>query len=275
MLVTTIPAALDRGATLYTRLRALRFVAAGDRVATLECGAMAAIGVDRTPWTVRVRARAFVAAGGAINTPALLLRSGLPDPHALVGRRTFLHPTVVSAAVMPERVDAFAGAPQSVYSDQWIDVAPDGPIGFKLEAPPVHPILAAITLPDFGAAQAARMAELPHWHVLIALLRDGFAAPSQGGRVRLRDDGSPALDYPLGDLAPRRTPVVSAHVMGGAPFGSDAATSVVGEDGRHHALANLYVMDGSLFPTSIGANPQMTIYAVVARLAEGLARALR
>jgi choline dehydrogenase-like flavoprotein len=324
MLVTTIPAALDRGATLYTRLRALRFIATGDRVATLECGAMTANGVDRAPWTVRVRARAYVAAGGAINTPALLLRSDLPDPHALVGRRTFLHPTVVSAAIMPERIDAFAGAPQSVYSDAWLDVAPDGPVGYKLEAPPVHPILAAITLPDFGAAHAARMAELPHWHVLIALMRDGFAAASQGGRVRLRDDGSPALDYPLDtylwdgarramtsmaelqfaagarevvpvhargvgyadlaaardaiarfDLAPRRTPVVSAHVMGGAPFGSDAATSVVGEDGRHHALANLYVMDGSLFPTSIGANPQMTIYAVVARLADGLARTLR
>jgi choline dehydrogenase-like flavoprotein len=276
------------------------------------------------PWTVRVRARAFVAAAGAINTPALLLRSALPDPHALVGKRTFLHPTVVSAATMAETIDAFAGAPQSVYSDQWLDVPPDGPVGYKLEAPHVHPILAAITLPDFGAAHAARMAELPRWHVLIALLRDGFAAASPGGVVRLRDDGSPLLDYPLDDylwdgvrramttmaelqfaagarevvpvhargigyrsfaaardaiarfdFAPRRTPVVSAHVMGGAPFGSDSATSVVGEDGRHHEIANLYVMDGSLFPTSIGANPQLSIFAIVARLADGLARALR
>jgi choline dehydrogenase-like flavoprotein len=324
MLVTTIPAALDRGATLFTRLRALRLVVARDRIATLECAALAANGVDVAPWTVRVRARAFVAAAGAINTPALLLRSALPDPHALVGKRTFLHPTVVSAATMPERIDPFAGAPQSVYSDQWLDVAPDGPVGYKLEAPPVHPILAAITLPDFGAAHAARMAELPRWHVLIALLRDGFAGASQGGVVRLRDDGAPLLDYPLDDylwdgvrramtsmaelqfaagarevvpvhargfgyrsfaaardaiarfdLAPRRTPVVSAHVMGGAPFGSDSATSVVGEDGRHHEIANLYVMDGSLFPTSIGANPQLSIFAIVARLADGLARALR
>ena len=41
------------------------------------------------------------------------------------------------------------------------------------------------------------MAQLAHWHVLIALLRDGFGAASQGGIVRLRDDGSPELDYPL------------------------------------------------------------------------------
>jgi choline dehydrogenase-like flavoprotein len=63
-------------------------------------------------------------------------------------------------------------------------------------------------------------------------------------------------------------------VMGGAPFGTDTATSVVGLDGRHPQLATLYVMDGSLFPTSIGANPQLSIYAIVARLADGLARSL-
>ena len=324
MLVTTIPAALDRGATLLSRTRAERFVMTGDRVDALHCVALAANGVDVAPWRIRVRARAFISAGGAINTPALLLRSAVPDPHALVGKRTFLHPTVVSAALMPERIDPFSGAPQTVYSDQWLDDAsPDGPVGYKLEAPPVHPILAAITLPDHGSAHAQWLQQLPHWHVLIALLRDGFHEGAPGGVVRLRDDGSPELDYPLtpylwdgvrramasmaelqfaagatrvmpvhargsahGDLdsakraiagfefAPRITPVVSAHVMGGAPFGNDAAASVVGLDGRHHQLANLYVMDGSLFPTSIGANPQLSIYAIVARLADGLARSL-
>jgi choline dehydrogenase-like flavoprotein len=40
-----------------------------------------------------LRAAHFVLAGGAINTPALLLRSQAPDPHGLLGKRTFLHPT--------------------------------------------------------------------------------------------------------------------------------------------------------------------------------------
>jgi choline dehydrogenase-like flavoprotein len=324
MLVTTIPAALEHGATLISRLRAERFVMQGERVTMLECTPLAIDGVDRTSRAVRVRARAFIAAAGAINTPALLMRSAAPDPHALVGKRTFLHPAVVSAAIMPERVDPFAGAPQSVYSDHWLDGAdPDGPMAYKLEAAPVHPILAAITLPDHGAPHARWMAELPRWHVLIALLRDGFAAGSEGGTVRLRDDGSAELDYPLtpylwdgvrralvsmaelqfaagarevapvheramgyADLAaarraiasfalmPRQTPIVSAHVMGGAPFGSEENASVVDESGRHHHLDNLYVMDGSLFPTSIGANPQLSIYAVVARLADALAQRL-
>jgi len=62
--------------------------------------------------------------------------------------------------------------------------------------------------------------------------------------------------------------------MGGAPFGTDPRRSVVDTSGRHHHLRNLYVCDGSLFPTSIGANPQLSIYGIVARLATALAQQL-
>ena len=69
--------------------------------------------------------------------------------------------------------------------------------------------------------------------------------------------------------------VVSAHVMGGCAFGEDTRRSAVDRNGRYHHLDNLYVLDGSLFPTSIGANPQLSIYAIVARLASGLVTAIR
>lgn len=324
MLVTTIPAALDRGATLLTRTRALDLEWAGDRVTAVQCAAMDQKGVAATARRITVRARAFVAAAGAIGTPALLLRSGAPDPNALVGKRTFLHPVVVSAALMPDTVAAYAGAPQSVYSDHFLaEYALDGPMGYKLEAPPVHPILAAITLPNHGAVHREWMGDLPRMQVLLALLRDGFHRGSEGGTVSLRDDGTPLLDYPLtpyiwegarrafrsmaeiqfaagarkvmpvhGDgsgfdawpaaraaidafaLAPLKTPVVSAHVMGGCPLGPDPRYAVVDLTGRHHHLANLYTIDGSLFPTSIGANPQLSIYGIAARLADNLARTL-
>ena len=45
-------------------------------------------------------------------------------------------------------------------------------------------------------------------------------------------------------------------------------------DGRHWQVENLSVHDGSLFPTSIGANPQLSVYGLVNKLATGLARAL-
>jgi choline dehydrogenase-like flavoprotein len=63
--------------------------------------------------------------------------------------------------------------------------------------------------------------------------------------------------------------------MGGAPMGPDPRRAVVDLIGRHHHLANLHVIDGSLFPTSIGANPQLSIYAIASRLAAGLATSLR
>jgi choline dehydrogenase-like flavoprotein len=321
MLVTTVPAALAKGATLVTGARAQRLIVRGDHIASLEVRAMNEAGVAPTARVITVRAKHFISAAGAIGTPALLLRSDVPDPHGLIGKRTFLHPSVVSAARMPDIIDGFAGAPQSIYTDHFLDTQPiDGPMGFKLEAPPLHPLLTATTMPGDGEAHAHWMGQFRHMQVVIALLRDGFHPDSAGGSVRLRDDGSPVLDYPLGpyvwdgvrraflamaeiqfaagalqvmpahghgmafgslaqarsaiaafDLRPLVTRLVSAHVMGGAPMGDDPAHAVVTSGGRHHHLTNLHVVDGSLFPTSIGTNPQLSIYGLAARLASALA----
>jgi choline dehydrogenase-like flavoprotein len=324
MLVTAIPAALSNGATLLTRTRAWTLDHSGGHDTALNCVGLDARGTDPGPRRIVVRAKTFIAAGGAIGTPALLLRSRAPDPAAIVGKRTFLHPTVVSAALMPHRVDGYAGAPQTVYSDHFLDSLPvDGPIGFKLEAPPLHPVLVATTLSGDGAPHARWMRELPRMQVLIALMRDGFHAQSEGGTVSLQGDGTPSLDYPLNayfwdgarralatmaeiqfaagattvmpvhvsgasyanwsqarsgvavlPLKPLTAAVVSAHVMGGCPLGPDSSRAVADPDGRHHHLDNLYVFDGSLFPTSVGANPQLSIYGIVAKLASALAQRL-
>ncbi len=67
----------------------------------------------------------------------------------------------------------------------------------------------------------------------------------------------------------------SAHVMGGCAMGEDPRQSVCDSLGRHHQLENLSIHDGSLFPTSIGANPQLSVYAISARLSEQLAKRLK
>ena len=69
--------------------------------------------------------------------------------------------------------------------------------------------------------------------------------------------------------------VVSAHVMGGCPMGPEPRNAVVDEDGRHHHLGNVSVHDGSVFPTSLAANPQLSIYALAARSSAALAQSLR
>jgi choline dehydrogenase-like flavoprotein len=75
-------------------------------------------------------------------------------------------------------------------------------------------------------------------------------------------------------LRPLLTRVVSAHVMGGCAMGRDMRSGVVNSLGRHWQVENLSVHDGSVFPTSLGANPQLSIYALVARNASALGDAL-
>lgn len=324
MLVTTIPSALSKGAALITHARADKLVFHGNRVDSLICSALDANGLLVTGRRIVLRARHFVVAGGAINSPALLLRSKAPNPHGLLGKRTFLHPTVISAGRYAQEVNGFAGAPQTIYSDHFMETQPiDGAIGYKLEAPPLHPLLFATTMQGFGEQHASMMRQFAHTHALLALLRDGFHAESPGGSVHLTSEGAPVLDYPMSDamwdgvrrallsmaeiqfasgatqvypvhenalgyatwndarkailalpLKPLVTRVVSAHVMGGCGMASDPANGVVSQSGRYYGIDNLSVHDGSLFPTSIGANPQLSIYAVTAMLASGLAHSL-
>jgi choline dehydrogenase-like flavoprotein len=324
MLVTTIPAALDRGATLLVQTRAQSIQFEQGRAVSVLCIPVEINGATAPGRATRVRARHFVVAGGAINSPALLMRSNAPDPFERLGQRTFLHPVVLSAAVFAQKVAGWDGAPQSMYTDHFLEVDPvDGPIGYKLEAPPLHPVIASTTLPGFGASQTRAMKAFPNTHVLLALLRDGFHEQSMGGRVKLRTDGNPVLDYPLTpfvmdgarrallsmaeiqfaagarsvtpgheaaapyttwaqaksaiqalDIVPYQTRVVSAHVMGGCGMAGRPELGVVRPDGRHWQVENLSVHDGSLFPTSIGANPQLSVYGLVNKLATGLAREL-
>jgi choline dehydrogenase-like flavoprotein len=319
MLVTTIPWALDHGATLLVQTRADRFDLANGKVTALRC-TDARTGVASTT----LIARHFVLAGGAINSPAVLLRSQAPDPHGRLGTRTFLHPTVLSAALLGHKVEGWQGAPQTIYSDHFLETQPlEGPIGYKLEAPPLHPVIFASTLSGYGQEQAEQLRQFPFTHVLLALLRDGFHEDSPGGAVRLRADGSPELDYPLTDFVmdgARRamlsmaeiqfaagarqvlpvhemaracstwaearqtiqalpmkallTKVVSAHVMGGCGLAGRESSGVTRPDGVHWQIENLSIHDGSLFPTSVGANPQLSVYGISNRLAQGLARRL-
>ena len=328
MLVTTIPAALDLGAQLLTETRAERFELANGRVSALICRTIKPNGAfaqaPSAQVATKIIAKHYVLAGGAINSPAVLLRSGAPDPHGRLGGRTFLHPVVMSSSIFDQKVEAWSGAPQSIYTDHFLQTQPiDGAMGYKLEAPPLHPLIFASTVPGFGQGQHDLLSSFPHNHTLLALLRDGFHDEAPGGQVKLRGDGSAVLDYPLGDyvmqgarrallsmmeiqfaagarqvlplhemavpytswaqareavqalpMKPRLLKIVSAHVMGGCGLAGSARQGVTRPDGMHWQLGNLSIHDGSIFPTSIGANPQLSVYGAVNRLAQGLAKTL-
>ncbi len=287
----------------------------------VQCVALDKLGTDPTGIHIRIEAKYVVLAGGGINSPALLLRSKAHDPYNRIGKRTFLHPTIVCTADMPHKIEAFYGAPQSVHSNQflWRDGVA-GKMGYKIEVAPLHPALAATVFNAFGKTHAEIMARIPYFNPMIALMRDGFHEDSPGGNVSLRDDGSPELDYALTDylwegvrhaylsmaecqfaagakhvmlahlgtrpykscsearqeirkltFTPHHTNLFSAHVMGGCAMGEDPRQSVVNSLGHHHHIENLSIIDGSTFPTSVGANPSLPIYAMAAMQASYLA----
>lgn len=318
MLVTLLPDAVQDGATIVTRAPVHHLVHDGTRVTAAIAHARTSAGDRATGVQITVKAARFIVAAGAIGSPALLLRSGLPDPHARLGRRTFLHPVIASFGIMPDPVHGYHGAPQSVAAHAHIDRGDD--VGFFLEAAPLYPMLAAVALPGHGAAHDALMRKLSHAVGHLALTVDGLHPDVPGGRVTLDKYGAPRLDYPvvpklqnafrdaqkvlarvqlaagarvvmsthgppvamrteadirkLDDVSygPHDLAMFSAHQMGGCSMSDAAQQGVVHpETLRHHQVKNLHVVDGSVFPTALGVNPQMSIYGLAHHAVTGIA----
>jgi len=180
-LVTYLEEAAAAGARLVVGADARRVLTAGGRAAGVEA---------RTGGGHRlvVRARAVVAAAGAIETPALLLRSGLGGQ---VGHHLRLHPGTAAMGVFDEPVRWWEGTLQARYSAQLRErLGPYAPI---FETVPVHPGTAAVALPWRSAAEhRALMERSANLSLVGVLCRDSGA-----GRVRVDRDGSPRVRWRL------------------------------------------------------------------------------
>ena len=178
-LVTWLEDAHAAGARIVTQARAIRIVSRAGRVASVEA---------RTDdgRTAVVRAGAVIVACGALQTPALLLGSGLRNPN--VGQHLHLHPVTAVSAVLDEDIRPWTGTIQALYSDHHSDL--DGGYGLKYETGPIHPgVLAAFTPWRSAAQHASLLAQLPCTTGIGLLLRDrgaGSVRVSREGRLRVR-----------------------------------------------------------------------------------------
>ncbi|QSQ13811.1 GMC family oxidoreductase [Myxococcus landrumensis] len=311
MLVTLIPEAVEKGMRLYANASVRHVSTQGTRVTAVHADVLDPATSRPTGKRLTVKAKVTAVCGGAINSPGLLLRSQLTG-RGNVGKRLFLHPVVISQARFRERVEAYSGAPLTVYSRQFIDRGP-GKLGWLLEVPPLMPLQSAVALSGFGVEHQEHMASLPHANALISICLDGVQPGDEGGSVALRDAREYTrfkIRYPLRDfhwegfrealkvsariqfaagaeqvMSPHSRPVVmrgekdialldrapysplecsvvSAHQMGGCAMGGSPETSVVDSTLRYWDLDNLFVVDGSVFPTALGVNPMETILGV-------------
>jgi choline dehydrogenase-like flavoprotein len=178
-LVTWLEDAHAAGSRIVVDTRAERVLVEQGRAAGVEA-------VTRAGERLVVRARAVVAACGALQTPALLLRSGLRNEN--VGRHLHLHPVTGVSAVFDEDVRPWTGTIQALYSDEHADL--DGGYGLKYETGPIHPgVLVSFAAWRSAADCAALMADLPHASGIGVLLRDrgaGHVQLARNGRLRVR-----------------------------------------------------------------------------------------
>ncbi len=180
----------------------------------VENGSVSGVVARTEGGEARIRAPLIALAGGALLSPALLLRSGIARGQA--GRHLRLHPVAVTVGLYAEDLGgAWSGVPQAVVGDAFADV--EAPYGFHLECPQAYPGILAASFPWWGAREHRELlAEARHAAPFIAIVRDRDA-----GRVTIDRAGEARVHYECGPLERRlltRGMVESAriHVAAGA-----------------------------------------------------------
>ncbi|HET8566603.1 MAG TPA: GMC family oxidoreductase [Solirubrobacterales bacterium] len=305
MHVSYLPRAVAAGARLRAGVEAQRVLVEGGIAVGLACSAREANGRHRS-FTVRAR-RAVIAAGGALGTPELLLRSGLGGSQ--VGRNFHIHPACWVGARYAEEVRGWEGVMQSFYVDEW------EPQGVLLEATFTPLAFGGAWLVGTGAEHQRALLDFGHVGSIGVHLSD-----RSQGRVALGNDGALRASYKLsredadriafgiaraaevhfaagatevypniprfgvlkrGDLAafeaarlrPSELRLEAFHPMGTARISTDPRQGVCAPDGSVRGTQGLYVADASLFPTSVGVNPMMTIIAFAKQVSRAIAEA--
>ncbi len=186
---TYLQDAFERDAVLVTRCAAERIIVEGGRAA----GVQARFSDPQTGRTaaVTVHAPQVVVAGGALESPALLLRSGIGGPAA--GDYLRLHPCTAVFGYYPEDTQAWRGAPHAGLVHEFENLQ-DGH-GFLIEGAQYTTALAASALPfTDGASHKRVMVDFKHGGSLIGLLRD-----HGHGRVTIDHAGMSVPTYSLTD----------------------------------------------------------------------------
>ena len=139
-----------------------------------------------------VRARAVAAAAGAINTPALLVRSGLDNPN--VGKNLMIHPVLLVWAMFEQEVLPWTGVFGSTFCDEFLDMG-EG-YGVKYMHASAHPSDLAVFAPWRGASEHAELMQSLRYTGGFGILQRARDA----GEVVVGRDGLPAPVWNLSDF---------------------------------------------------------------------------
>lgn len=262
---------------------------------------------------VEIRARQFVLAAGALNSPRLLLASqtdygpqGCANVHGQVGRHLMFHLNEMFAVWPPHFKESEAASKSVGMRDLYMVKGQRMGMVQAMGVSVSHTMIASFLKEQIEGSALRRLAPLARFaawpasrilgsaHLFVGLMED---LPYAENRVVLNRDTPSRIqfEYTIHDeLLERRRLFRKAirrafkgmrplfggwipslnygHACGTLRAGTDPKTSVVNAEGRAHGIDNLFVVDASFFPTSMGVNPSLTIAANALRVADCMRR---
>jgi len=298
------PAIRLHSAALLDKCEVLSLEADRARVTGIIC--------QRDGQKFKLRSKTVVLAAGALASPAILLRStspdwpdGLANNSRLVGKNLMRH--YIDLYLLDLQIPNLDNRFKELAFNDYYQVEGEklGTVQSfgRLPPPPVmaRSLRDEAVLPGLGkllglVAPLAKgfMAKMVERSTIMASIvedppyaNNGLTRANDGGfrlryRVHQQDERRIAAMRRLTKqaLAPFPTQLVKqadnnhriAHVCGTCRFGTDPKQSVLDDNNRAHDVENLYVVDGSYFPSSGGTNPALTIAANALRVADHLTR---
>ncbi len=291
MLESYLPRALDRGARIITGSRALRIRHEGGRASSV----VAKVQGRRRP--LEIHFDELTVAGGAVQTPHLLSRSGL-GPFG--GHPLQFHLNLKVLARFKDEVRARQGAMFTVQVQEYERE------GMLFMGSNLQPHYVAMTLSQYGPPVIDRVLDAyDHLGLYVAMIRARsqgrilswtgdrptmvyrfhpedleqaksalrractllFASGAEELFLPIRSGGCihelGELEQRLDGLSARELELITVHVMASCPMGSNPRRSRVDLDGRLRGMQNLWLADASILPSNIGESPQGTIMAFV------------
>ncbi|MFT4628129.1 MAG: choline dehydrogenase-like flavoprotein [Myxococcota bacterium] len=282
---------------VYADCRAVRCDTAGDRIVRVE-GHTVDPRTHEAGVGVTVRADTYLLSGGPVGTPLFLLRNGLADSQHC-GAHLVVHPAVGALATFEQEIRPWTGVTQGYYVDRWAEgfllqtytVSPDqyflllqtppGPETLALMANLAHVASAGVLVHDEDSEGRVRwtpagpdlsyfLGDVDRSRLIAGLKLCAEVFFAAGARQvspgRLGASPVSTMDEVRallpGELPAHLMPIYASHPMGTCRMGADPELSVVDPHGRVWGWANLRVADASVFPSSLGVNPQVTTMAM-------------
>ena len=298
-----LPGALERGADVYSEVRCSEILI--DKGVARGVVGQLLNPDDQVIGTLTVEADRTFLCGGALGTPQILQNNRLANSSGQVGENLHIHPGQPTAGVFHEDVKYWDGVTQGYYVHMenailetftgtpelfWASL----PLGQMTLAKLRNLATAGCMIRDEGRGRirskglgrlAALEYELTESDRLRfvrgaqALSRIYFAAGAHTVWPLVNPGIEPAhsIDEALAqlpdDLPLRRLNPYGSHPQGSCRLSADPKRGVCKPSGETHDVERLYVADGSLFPSALGVNPQITIIALATGIARDLARA--